>query len=112
MVIFRRTSSTSEKPAVSLKATSPSVANSGRPVANEPEDATIAAAIVAARATLLMAKHIDDPVPMGSIWYKWFSVSLNLAARLESMFQEGGNDVYTIAVGQLPASGERAVIAL
>jgi hypothetical protein len=61
-LIFRRTSSTSEKPAVSLKATSPRVANSGRPIANEPDDATIAAAIVAARANLLVSKLIDDPV--------------------------------------------------
>jgi hypothetical protein len=61
--IFRRTASTSEKPAVSLKATSPSVANSGLPVANEPDDATSAAAIVATRANLLVAKYIDDPVP-------------------------------------------------
>jgi len=45
LIIFRRTSSTSEKPAVSLKATSPSVANSGRPVANEPDDATIASSL-------------------------------------------------------------------
>jgi hypothetical protein len=46
-----------------LKATSPSVENSGRPVANEPDAATIAAASVAARANLLVAKRIDDPVP-------------------------------------------------
>jgi hypothetical protein len=59
--IFRRTSSTSEKPVVSLKATSPSIVNSGRPVANELDDATIAATIVAARANLLVS--IDDPVP-------------------------------------------------
>jgi hypothetical protein len=62
-LIFRRTCSTSEKPAVSLKATSPSVANSGRPVANEPDDATSAAASVAALANLLVSKRIDDPVP-------------------------------------------------
>jgi hypothetical protein len=62
-VIFRRASSTSDNPAVSLKATSPSVTNSGRPVANEPDDAPIAAAIVAARANLLMAKRIEDPIP-------------------------------------------------
>ncbi len=61
---FRRTSSISEKPAVSLNATSLSVANSGRPVTNEPEDAVIAAAIVAARTNLLLAKRMDDdPVP-------------------------------------------------
>jgi hypothetical protein len=46
-----------------LKATSLSVANSGRPVANELDDATIAAPIVTARANLVMAKRIDDPVP-------------------------------------------------
>jgi hypothetical protein len=57
-LIFRRTSSTSEKPAVSLKATSPRVANSGCRIANKPDEATIAAAIVAARANLLMAKCI------------------------------------------------------
>jgi hypothetical protein len=62
-LIFRRTSSTSEKPAVSLNATSPTVANSGWPVTNEPDDATIAAAIVAARANLWVSKRIDDPVP-------------------------------------------------
>jgi hypothetical protein len=61
-LIFRRTSSTSEKPPDSLKATSPRVANRGRPVANEPDEATIAAAIVAARTNLLVAKRIDDPV--------------------------------------------------
>ena len=62
LVIFRRTASTSDRPAVSFKATSPKLANSGR-AANEPDDATIAAAIVVARASLLMAKRIDDPVP-------------------------------------------------
>jgi hypothetical protein len=45
-----------------LNATSPSVAISGRVVANEPGDATIATAIVAARGNLLMAKCIDDPI--------------------------------------------------
>ena len=62
LVIFRRTASTSDRPAVSFKATSPKLANSGRAV-NEPDDATITAAIVVARASLLMAKRIDDPVP-------------------------------------------------
>jgi len=71
-IIFRRTSSTSEKPAVSLKATSPSVANSGRPVANEPDDATIAAAIVAARANLLVAERMDDPVPRDQFVTNYF----------------------------------------
>jgi hypothetical protein len=71
-LIFRRTSSTEEKPAVSLKATSPNVANSGRPVANEPDDATIAAAIVAARAILLVSKRIDDPVPWGQFDTNYF----------------------------------------
>ncbi|HEV2714846.1 MAG TPA: hypothetical protein VGU64_06240 [Terriglobales bacterium] len=46
-----------------MNATSPSVAISGRVVANEPGDTTIATAIVAARANLLMAKCIDDPIP-------------------------------------------------
>jgi hypothetical protein len=45
------------------KATSPSVANSGRPVANEPDNAIITVAIVAARANFFVAKRIDDPVP-------------------------------------------------
>jgi hypothetical protein len=71
-LIFRRTSSTPEKPAVSLKATSPNAANSGRPVANEPDDATIAAAIVAARAILLVSKRIDDPVPWGQFDTNYF----------------------------------------
>jgi len=62
-VIFRRTASTSDKAAVRLKATSPKLANSGRAIGNAPDDATIAAVIVAARASLLMAKRIDDPVP-------------------------------------------------
>jgi hypothetical protein len=62
-VIFRRTASTSDKAAVRLKATSPKLANSGRAIGTEPDDATIAAAIAAARASLLMAKRIDDPVP-------------------------------------------------
>jgi hypothetical protein len=48
---------------LSFKATSPSAASSGRAVGNEPDDATIAAAIVVALANLLMAKRIDDPVP-------------------------------------------------
>jgi hypothetical protein len=71
-VIFRRISSTSEKPAVRLKVTSRSVANSGRPVAIEPDDATIAAAIVAARANLLVAKRIDDPVPWDQFVTNYF----------------------------------------
>jgi hypothetical protein len=62
-LVFRRTSSTSEKPALNLKATSPIVANSGRPVANEPEEAMIAAANAVARVDLWIAKRIDDPVP-------------------------------------------------
>jgi hypothetical protein len=61
LVIFRRTASTSDRPPVSFKATSPKLANTGR-AGNEPEDAIIAAAIVAARASLLMGKRIDDPV--------------------------------------------------
>jgi hypothetical protein len=61
LVIFRRTASTSDSPPVSFKATSLKLANIGRAV-NEPDDATIAAAIVAARASLLMAKRINDPV--------------------------------------------------
>src|ERR1700746_145929 len=71
-LIFRRTCSTSEKPAVSLKATSPSVANSGRPVANEPDDTTIAAASVATRANLLVSKRIHDPVPWGQFDTNYF----------------------------------------
>jgi hypothetical protein len=71
-LIFRRTCSTSEKPVVSLKATSPSVANSGRPVANEPDDATIAAASVAARANLLVSKSIDDPGRWGQFDTNYF----------------------------------------
>jgi hypothetical protein len=55
-----------------LEATSPSVANSGRPVANEPDDATIAAASVAARANLLVSKRIDDPVPWGQFDTNYF----------------------------------------
>jgi hypothetical protein len=39
------------------------VANSGRPVTSEADDVTIATAIVAARANLLMTERIDDPVP-------------------------------------------------
>jgi hypothetical protein len=62
-VIFRRTASTSDKAAVRLKATSPKLANTGRAVDNEPDGATIAAAIVAARTNLLMARRIIDPVP-------------------------------------------------
>ncbi len=48
-VIFRRTASTSDKAAVRLKATSPKLANSGRAVDTEPDDAIIAAVIAAAR---------------------------------------------------------------
>jgi hypothetical protein len=59
LVIFRRTASTSDRPPVSFKATSPKLANSGR-VVNEPDDAIIATAIVAARAN---RKRIDDPIP-------------------------------------------------
>jgi hypothetical protein len=55
-----------------LKATSLSVANSGRPVANELDDATIAAAIVATRADLLIAKRIDDPVPWNQFDTNYF----------------------------------------
>jgi hypothetical protein len=62
LVIFRRIASTSDRPELSFKATSPKLANSGRAV-NEPDDATIAAAIVAARANLWMPKRIDDPFP-------------------------------------------------
>ncbi len=98
-VIFRRTASTSERPALSLKATSPRVAINGRAVANEPGDATIATAIVTARASLLMAKCIDDPVPSDQFDTNYFSTSLSLDARPESMFQGPGNDVYTIAIG-------------
>jgi hypothetical protein len=36
---------------------------------------------------------------MGSICHKLFSTSLSLDARLESMSQGVGNDVYTIAAG-------------
>jgi hypothetical protein len=60
--------------------TSPSEANSGCAVANESDDAAIAAAIVTTRVNLLMAKRIDDPHPMGSICHKSFSTSLGLDA--------------------------------
>jgi hypothetical protein len=53
-------------------ATSPSVANSGRVVANESDDATIAAAIVATRVNLLMTKRIDDPVPRDQFVINYF----------------------------------------
>jgi hypothetical protein len=54
------TASTSDRAALSLKATSPSVASSGRAVGNKPDDTTITAAIVPARANLLMAKRIKQ----------------------------------------------------
>jgi hypothetical protein len=41
-------------------------------MANEPDDVTIAAAIVAARANLLMAKRIDDPVPLDQFDTNYF----------------------------------------
>jgi adenylate cyclase len=72
LVIFPRTFSTSEQAEVRLKATSPSVANNGRPVASsEPDDATIAAAIVAPRASLLKAKRID-PIPWDQFVTNYF----------------------------------------
>jgi hypothetical protein len=55
-----------------LEATSPSVANNGCAVANEPDDAAIAAAIVAARVNLLMTKRIDDPVPWDQFVTNYF----------------------------------------
>jgi len=64
------------------------VANSGCAV-NKSDDATIAAAIVATQVNLLMTRRIDDPVPMGSICHKLFSMSLNGAS----------NDVYTMVAG-------------
>jgi hypothetical protein len=62
-IIFRRTASTSERPALSLNATSSKLTIIGRAVTHEPGSAKIATAIVAARANLLMVKCIDDPVP-------------------------------------------------
>jgi hypothetical protein len=45
---------------------------------------------------------------MGSICYKLFSISLSVDARIELMFQEAGNEVYTIVVGARAGGGERA----
>jgi hypothetical protein len=83
-----RTASTSEKPAVSLKATSPSVANSGRAVAKEPGDATVATAIVADRADLLMAKCIDGPIPWDQFDTNYFQHRCALMRELNQSFRD------------------------
>ncbi|MGC2079958.1 MAG: hypothetical protein WA728_28865 [Xanthobacteraceae bacterium] len=55
-----------------MEATSSSVAKSGWAVSSEPDDATIAAAVVAARINLLIAKRIDDPVPWDQFVTNYF----------------------------------------
>ncbi len=86
-VILRRTSSTSEQTVAKLKATSPSVAKSGCLVAASVVDgATIAAAMVAARANLLIAKRIDDPAPWDQFVRKSFQDRSDWTLQLNRCF--------------------------
>jgi hypothetical protein len=85
-VIFRCTSSTSKKPAVIAQRR-----EQRSPVGNQPDDATSAVAIVAARANLLVSKA--SMTPSHGDQFDLFLTSLSLARLEESMFREAFNDI-------------------